>query len=564
MAKSSNYWDKRALDRYNITELKTKKATERMKKIYRQAYYNVNKELESVYKNYSDSTGLDIQKLKELLIKSETEKTFNELKKQGLDKYVQENYKARINRLEQIKAQIYGKAKMVYSKEELEQTMLYDSVLNDNYYKTIYDTQMGTGYNFSFSKIDNNTMNSLLSEKWSGKNYSQRIWKNTDILAERLSTVVGAGLISGQSIEKISRQIRKEFDVAKYYSDRLARTESNYFHNQADMLAYQEMGVDKYVFVATLDSRTSEICQSMDNKKFDYDKIEVGVNYPPLHPNCRSTTRGYLGEEAERMLKRRSRNPITGKTETVDNIPYNEWLKRNNMVDNRYGMARSIYNIKYNTNSLGALDKNLVEINVKQLNKLLNKYPKVAEFVKDKGLIFGGKNTKAIAITSHGYDMTRIGIHLSNEYYKNERTYTNIIKNAIKTKQFMPCSENNIKKYALNHEFGHLVETHLINEYNIHNPKEYEAFKFKIENAKTKYEVRKAFKDYEGKICDNIAQDIYGIALKNNKDFKLNDNLSKYGKESSSEFFAECFANMTSGKPNELGRAMEEYLKGVM
>ena len=54
------------------------------------------------------------------------------------------------------------------------------------------------------------------------------------------------------------------------------------------------------------------------------------------------------------------------------------------------------------------------------------------------------------------------------------------------------------------------------------------------------------------------------IALKNNKDFNLNDNLSKYGRQSSKEFFAECFANMESGKPNDLGKAIKEYLKGVM
>lgn len=346
MKKSNSYWDKRALERYNATDLKTDKATERIKKIYRQAYHNIEKELESVYKNYSNSTGIDQQKLKKILSRSETEKTFKQLKRQGLDKYVQDNYKARINRLEQIKAQIYAKAKMIYPKEELAQTMLYESVLNDNYYKTVYDTQMGTGYNFSFSQLDKNTMNTLLSENWSGKHYSERIWKNTDILAERLSTVVSAGLMSGQSIEKMARQIRNDFNTANYYAERLVRTESNYFHNQADMLAYQEMGVDKYVFVATLDNRTSEICQEMDNKKFDYNKIEVGVNYPPMHPNCRSTTRGYLGDEAEKMLKRRARNPITGKTELVDNISYKEWYNQNAEQYGKEKVDRSVKKIK--------------------------------------------------------------------------------------------------------------------------------------------------------------------------------------------------------------------------
>lgn len=41
----------------------------------------------------------------------------------------------------------------------------------------------------------------------------------------------------------------------------LVRTETNYFNNQADAMAYEEIVIDKYVFVATLDNRTSEICQ---------------------------------------------------------------------------------------------------------------------------------------------------------------------------------------------------------------------------------------------------------------------------------------------------------------
>ena len=82
------------------------------------------------------------------------------------------------------------------------------------------------------------------------------------------------------------------------------------------------------MFVATLDSRTSEICQSMDGKVFDYKDREEGVNYPPLHPNCRSKTRAYLGEEAEKTLKRRARDPKTGKTEIINNVSYKDWIKK--------------------------------------------------------------------------------------------------------------------------------------------------------------------------------------------------------------------------------------------
>ena len=564
MNKSASYWDKRAIQRMSDAEKSSNTYINRIKKIYEQAYKNIDQEINRVYKNYSKETGLDIQKLKELLTKKETDKVWKTLKRQGLDKYIKNNYKSRISRLEQIQAQIYAKAKLIYSKEELEQTMCYKGVINESYYKAVYDTQMGTGYDFGFNRIDNNVTTALLNEKWSGKNYSERIWGNTDILAESVSQIVGAGILSGQSIQKTSKQIRNRFKVGKYYSERLVRTETNHFNNEADAMAYEEMGIDKYVFVATLDNRTSAICQSMDNKIFKYKDKEVGTNFPPLHPNCRSKTRGYLGKEAEKNLQRRARNPITGKSEIIDNISYKDWLKQYNIDSNKNGMFKTNQNVIYNTKTLSKVNNKLVKTNANQLSNLLKKYPKVEKFVKEKSLMFGAKNIDAIAVTSHSYDMKKLGIDLSSKYYNNYDKYHKTIKDKVKEGWFMPCSNKCIDTYALNHEFGHLIENYLINEYNISNPAEYANFKTKINTATSQVQVRKAYKEYEGKICDKISQEIYDIALKNNKDFKLNDNLSKYGYEKSQEFFAECFANMESGKPNELGKAMKEYLKGVM
>lgn len=564
MNKSASYWDKKAIQRMNDAEKSSNTYINRIKKIYEQAYKNIDQEINRVYKNYSKETGLDIQKLKELLTKKETDKVWKTLKRQGLDKYIKNNYKSRISRLEQIQAQIYAKAKLIYSKEELEQTMCYKAVINESYYKAVYDTQMGTGYDFGFNRIDNNVTTALLNEKWSGKNYSERIWGNTDILAESVSQIVGAGILSGQSIQKTSKQIRDRFKVGKYYSERLVRTETNHFNNEADAMAYEEMGIDKYVFVATLDNRTSAICQSMDNKIFKYKDKEVGTNFPPLHPNCRSKTRGYLGKETEKNLQRRARNPITGKSEIIDNISYKDWLKQYNIDSNKNGMFKTNQNVIYNTKTLSKVNNKLVKTNANQLSNLLKKYPKVEKFVKEKSLMFGAKNIDAIAVTSHSYDMKKLGIDLSSKYYNNYDKYHKTIKDKVKEGWFMPCSNKCIDTYALNHEFGHLIENYLINEYNISNPAEYANFKTKINTATSQVQVRKAYKEYEGKICDKISQEIYDIALKNNKDFKLNDNLSKYGYEKSQEFFAECFANMESGKPNELGKAMKEYLKGVM
>lgn len=381
MAKTSTYWDKRAIKRLTNAEKHSDVYINRVKKVYEQAYKDIDRQLASIYRNYSNETGLDTQKLKELLTRSETKKTWEQMKRQGLDKYIKDNYKSRISRLEQLKAQIYAKAKEIYPKEELEDTMCYKGVINQNYYKTMYDIQMGTGYDFDFATIDNNMITRLLQEPWSGKNYSERIWTNTDILADNLSEILGGAMLSGQSIELTAKQIRDRFNVSKYYAERLIRTETNHFNNEVDAMAYEELGLDKYVFVATLDNRTSDICQAMDNKVFKYSERVEGINYPPLHPNCRSTTRGYLGKEEEKALQRRARNPITGKTETVDNMSYSEWIKQYQNVENNKKTVKIVEKTPQNNNKSSKNVKNDDKNNkniVKNVEKALTKDQKNA------------------------------------------------------------------------------------------------------------------------------------------------------------------------------------------
>ena len=85
----------------------------------------------------------------------------------------------------------------------------------------------------------------------------------------------------------------------------------------------------KYIFVETLDLRTSENCRSLDGKTFFLKDRNVGVNCPPMHPWCRSTTIGWLPESWRARMKCRARDPKTGKNITVPaNMTYGEWFKK--------------------------------------------------------------------------------------------------------------------------------------------------------------------------------------------------------------------------------------------
>ena len=76
--KSNKYWEERKLRRFSENEQRTTEYVKSIRNMYERASRNVKKMLDDVYKNYSNATGIDKQKLRELLTKSETEKHFEE------------------------------------------------------------------------------------------------------------------------------------------------------------------------------------------------------------------------------------------------------------------------------------------------------------------------------------------------------------------------------------------------------------------------------------------------------------------------------------------------------
>lgn len=79
--------------------------------------------------------------------------------------------------------------------------------------------------------------------------------------------------------------------------------------------------VDGYTIIATLDSKTSTVCRSLDHKEFEIGKGPV----PPLHPNCRSTTIPRIKKEYRVDNGEGTRSSKDGYVSGSTN--YYEWLK---------------------------------------------------------------------------------------------------------------------------------------------------------------------------------------------------------------------------------------------
>ena len=164
----------------------------------------------------------------------------------------------------------------------------------------------------------------ILAFPWSGRHYSSRLWSNRTKLKNAMVEELTQMLIQGKGVKETSKALSKRLDADLKNCIRLIHTEHSYFMGEATAKAYEEMNVDKYQFLATLDNRTSEICQSLDGKVFDLKDRVVGVNASPMHPRCRSCEIPYMDNEYSTRFARDDKGK---RIEVPSSMTYEEWVK---------------------------------------------------------------------------------------------------------------------------------------------------------------------------------------------------------------------------------------------
>lgn len=380
--RSNNYWINRAnarADRYN------KNATNvinKMNTYYNKALDDINKDIEKIFYKFAKSGDLTKEQALELL---NTEISTQELdgirarigniKDKDIKRHLTTQlnsvaYKARITRLQAIKESIKVNIGNIADVELAESTKLHISNMTDSYYRNMFDIQKGVDTAFNFSALPIKFIEETLKNKWSGKNYSERIWNNNRVLATKLQEVVTSGLMSGKSSNRMAKELKDQTMYGKFATERLIRTETTYVTNQGELESYKATGIEKYIFVATLDLRTSSLCRKHDRKEYLVSEAVANVNLPPLHAYCRSTTRAKI--ESMELGKRVAKDPLTGDTYHIDNMSYEDWYQK--FVAEKYS--------KQNVEKLEKMVKNK-SADWKQYqnykNKLGNEAPKTFE-----------------------------------------------------------------------------------------------------------------------------------------------------------------------------------------
>ena len=322
---------------------KAEKQADQFDKVYQEAKTYLDKEINKIFDKFQRDYGLSQVDARQVLKNMKDKKDLNELRKvleaRPNDPNIQRlladldspAYSFRMKRLERLSDDLDRMRESIYHSEKTGSDAFYSDLMKDSYYKATFDLQQQTGLAYDFSGLPKSEIKHLQSFSWvgDGSTYSTNIWKNTGKLTSSIKDELLMSLMTGRGTRETAQAIAERFNVGQNDARRLVRTESAFFHNQMELLSYEEADIEKYIFVAVLDKRTSRICQEHDNQVYDRDKATLGVNCPPMHPWCRSTTVGYDEDADYSKLKRRARNPVTGKTELVPaDMTYKEWYSK--------------------------------------------------------------------------------------------------------------------------------------------------------------------------------------------------------------------------------------------
>lgn len=349
MSKSSaRYWLDRCKELERLTDQGCRVTAAELAKLYDMALASIQKRIKRLFSRFADGYGVTPEQAQALLSAAQT-KQEREILLQMLEQCDDETlraellrkldapaYRYRIRRLEALRDQVYFDAKAVGVKAARYIKGRLIDTYKTAYYRTSFNLSQRVGHNVPFERISDSHgplgHSSLhaahrgighsaarqsdrraaraIEQYWTpepeqlGQNFSQRVWGNTEKLAENVREIVTEGLMTGGNYRDMAAQLQAEMgDVgaakvvqpdgstrtvltgsgAKYNATRLIRTEGNHITGQAVLESYEDAGIEKYIFRSLLELRTCKKCGKLgerrlrDGKRFPVKEQQPGA-----------------------------------------------------------------------------------------------------------------------------------------------------------------------------------------------------------------------------------------------------------------------------------------------
>ena len=336
---NSNYWKQRFAQLEAVQNQKGAAAYLEIEKQYRRALRELEGKINNWYGRLAANNGVSMAEAHKMLsgvALKEFKWDVKDYIRHGQENAINQRWmkelenasaKYHISQLEALKLQTQQSLELMFCNQLDSVDAVMKNIYLGGYYRTAYELQHGFRIGWNISALDQRKIEKVIHKPWAvdGKNFSERIWSNKQKLISEVHKELTQNIMLGQDPQKAIDTIARRMNASKRNAGRLVMTEEAYFSSAAQKDCFNDLNVEQYEIVATLDSHTSEICQSLDGQVFLMKDYEPGITAPPFHVYCRSTTVPYFEDDFGQIGERAARGK-DGKTYDVPaDMSYQEW-----------------------------------------------------------------------------------------------------------------------------------------------------------------------------------------------------------------------------------------------
>ncbi|MED3691297.1 minor capsid protein [Peribacillus butanolivorans] len=227
--------------------------------------------------------------------------------------------------LRQITKSLKAEAKIMGNKEIEITTKILNEAVFESYYRTGFLIEAGLEKAIKLNPLKENEIKAIVNTPIKEEMFSSRIWKNKEKLVKQVRFSVQQAMMHGTDPRKLSREVKRIFNVTAFESRRLINNEISRVTRQAQDQVYEQSGrVKEVMFDATLDKKTSKYCREHDGVKYKFGE------HPRIpedtHVQCRSDIIPIIDGWKPRVKKENMKNE-DGVKPIVDYSNYKAWMK---------------------------------------------------------------------------------------------------------------------------------------------------------------------------------------------------------------------------------------------
>ncbi|NSO06243.1 head protein [Enterococcus faecalis] len=299
---SERYWEKRrGLEDKARLKLE-KKTLNELESVFERALVKIQRQLlsQADLHDITQSEMLeDFSKRDQEKYRKYIEKNYEKLMesdeayKQFIDEYFPSFDYAKVNRLLQLRADIFS----TLAGEAISSDVngIFNNDL-ENITKRIYNSNSNTLMQLlggSAPGLSKKELENILNYPWSGKTFSSRLWGNISSLEQRLSNSIINSLASGEGVLEALRTMKNDGVVSGMFKleqgkfnrsiENLVRTEYSHFAVEGVRKSLKDVGIKQTQSWSAEDERVCSICGRRHGKEIKDDW------HPPYHGRCRCT-----------------------------------------------------------------------------------------------------------------------------------------------------------------------------------------------------------------------------------------------------------------------------------